>query len=272
MYSLRKFDGRTGSLGTALPDPFDMFGEKRVKFRRGGTSLIAGAPGSFKSVLALNILTKWAPGNSILYFSADSDEFTVAKRLSGILTGDSNETVEVRMQDPAWRRHYQERLSTLNNAKFVYRHLDLEVIENHLGAFEAINGCYPDVVFVDNLIDAVDDPTDWGGMIDFIKQCDILSRKKQCHVCILHHASEAWAQGNPGVPPPSSYIQGKVNQIPRLVLTTAARSTMLNIACVKNTNGPMFPNAGEYMSFSITPSLRVEPFEYAGSVNSQATL
>ena len=263
MYSLRKFAGRTGNLGTPLPDPFDIFGLSRVKFRRGGTSLIAGTPGSFKSVLALNMLTKWAAAHSMLYFSADSDEFTVAKRLSGILTDHPSETVEARINDQPWRDHYVGVLASLDNAKFVYRSLDMDVIENHLQSFEAVHGSYPDVVFVDNLIDTVDDPTDWGGMIHFIKQCDILSRETQSHVCILHHASESWSASNPGMPPPSYAIQGKVNQIPRLVLTTAAQGTMLHVACVKNTNGPQYPNANQYMSFMVQPSLRVEPFDYA---------
>lgn len=226
--------------------------------------MIAGAPGSFKSILALNMLTKWSSNHNILYFSADSDEQTVARRLSGILTDHDSQVVEAHMDDSSWRSHYQGVLASQDNAKFVFSALNPDVIEQHLAAFEALNGDYPDVVFIDNLIDAVEDPTDWGGMISFIKEMDKLSRKMSAHFCILHHASESWAQNNPGMPPPSSYIQGKVNQIPRLVLTTAAQQTMLNVACVKNTNGPMFPNAQQYMTFVVQPSLRVEPFEYAG--------
>jgi RecA-family ATPase len=262
MYSLRKFAGRTGSLGTPLPDPFDIFDQARIRFRRGGTSLIAGAPGSYKSVLALNMLTKWAETHSVLYFSADSDELTVAKRLASILTGHDTETVERRMIDPAGRDRYREVLAQLDNARFVYRSLDMEVIENHLEAFEAVHGCHPDVIFIDNLIDTVDDPTDWGGMIHFIKQCDILSRETGSHVCILHHASESWAQGHPGMPPPSWAVQGKVNQIPRLVLTVASDdSSILKLACVKNTNGPQYPMANVHHVFHVQPSLRVDPFE-----------
>src|ERR1039458_1357287 len=215
MYSLRKFGDRTGTLGTALPDPFALFGQSRVKFRRGGTSLLAGAPGAFKSTLALNMLTKWSQDHSILCFSADSDEFTVAKRLSGILTDHDSETVEARMNDQPWRDHYIGVLASQDNAKFVYRSLNPDVIEQNLAAFEAVHGSYPDVVFIDNLIDTVEDPTDWGGMISFIKQMDILSREMSAHFCILHHASESWSMNNPGLPPPSYAVQGKVNQIPR---------------------------------------------------------
>lgn len=261
MFTLRKFSGRTGNLGVPLEDPFEVFDRRRIKFRMGGTSLIAGAPGSYKSVLALNMLTQWAPQHSILYFSADSDEFTVAKRLSSILSSEDNDTVEERMQQKAWRDYYTENtLAAVDNARFVYRSLDFEVIQNHLSAFEAVNGAFPEIVFVDNLLNTVDDPTDWGGMINFIKQMDVLSRETRSHVCILHHASESWAQNNPGLPPPSWAIQGKVNQIPRLVLTLGASGHYLKIACVKNTNGPQDPQARDYMSFDINPSLRVESY------------
>lgn len=262
MYSLHKFAGRTGRLGTPLPDPYPLFDASRIRFRRGGVSLIAGTPGSYKSVFALNLVTKWAPEHSILYFSADSDEFTVAKRLSSILTDHDSETVDQRMmQDMTWRRTYQQSLEVLHNAKFVYRSLEFETIQNHIEAFESVNG-WPDVVFVDNLIDTVEDPTDWGGMINFIKQMDVLSRETGAHICILHHASEGWAEKNPGMPPPSYAVQGKVNQIPRLVLTVAAQESWMRMACVKNTNGPMDPTARRYMSWTVQPSLRVDPFEY----------
>lgn len=265
MYSLHKFAGRTGSLGVPLPDPFPMFALARIKFRRGGTSLIAGTPGSYKSVLALNMLTTWAEDHSVLYFSADSDEFTVAKRLAGIITDQETETVETRMHNSEARRQYEEPLARVQKARFVYKSLTPETIEKHLAAFEEVQGAYPDVVFIDNLIDTVDDPTDWGGMISFIKECDKMSREMQSHFCILHHASESWAQGNPGMPPPSWAVQGKVNQIPRLVLTVAAQENWLRVACVKNTNGPMDPAAHNYLSFIVQPSLRVDPFEYARS-------
>jgi RecA-family ATPase len=260
VFTLRKFGGRVGDLGKPLPDPFPIFDRNRIKFRIGGTSLIAGAPGSYKSLFALNMLTTWAQDRSVLYFSADSDEMTVARRLSSILTNESNEVVEARMDEKAWRDHYTQQLAAVDNAKFVYRSLNFETIQTHLGAFEEVHHAFPQVVFVDNLIDTVEDPTDWGGMINFIKQCDILSRETRSHVCILHHASESWAASNPGMPPPSHAVQGKVNQIPRMVLTLAAEQEWLRIACVKNTNGPMDPTARSYMSFRVEPSLRVEPF------------
>jgi hypothetical protein len=258
VYSLRRFAGRTGSLGQPLPDPFESFSFHRITFRQGATSMIAGAPGSFKSVLALNMLAHWAKaGKSALYFSADSDEFTVAKRIGGILTDEATESVELQMQKGNTERYIQA-MGALEATQFVYTQSDIEAISVNLRAFEVVYGAFPDVVFVDNLIDTVEDPTDWGGMIQCIKELDGLARETQSHICVLHHASESWAQGNPGKPPPSWAIQGKVNQIPRLVLTTAALGLALSVACVKNTNGPQDPTARIILPFLVQPSMRVD--------------
>lgn len=262
MYSLRRFSGRTGSLGKPLADPFPSFDMYRIKFRHGAVSMVAGAPGSFKSVLALNMLIEWAKsGKSGLYFSPDSDEFTVAQRVTGILTGHSTEVIET-----AWGRGetapYLAALATLDRVKFAYTQCDIDAITVHLRAFEAVYGEFPQVVFIDNLIDTVEDPTDWGGMIQVIRDLKGIARETQAHVCILHHASEEWAKGHPGMPPPSWAIQGKVSQIPNLVLTVGALGLSLKVAPVKNRTGPQDPTAGVALPFLVQPSMRVDDTGY----------
>lgn len=224
--------------------------------------MIAGAPGSFKSVLALNLLTKWSQaGKSGLYFSADSDEFTVAKRESGILTGDATEAIELELTAGRTQR-YTEALTGLTGMHFVYEQCDIEAISLHMRSFEAVHGSWPDVVWVDNLINTVDDPTDWGGMIQVLKDLDGIARETKAHVCILHHASESWDKEHPGEPPPSWAIQGKVTQIPRLVLTVAALGLSLQVACVKNTNGPQDKTARVRLPFVVQPSMRVDDISH----------
>lgn len=259
MYSLRKFAGRTGNIGQPLPGVYDTFTAENIKFRHGATSLIAGAPGSFKSVLALNLMAKWAQQDiTSLYFSMDSDEFTVAKRLSGILSGDTAEQFEKNVQNGNADR-YDADLRTLDRCSFEYRNVDIDGVTLHMKSFEAVHGAYPDVVFVDNLMNTTDDPTDWGGMIRMILDLDMLARETKSHICVLHHASESWASGHPGMPPPSWAIQGKVSQIPRLVLTVGATDLMVRLACVKNTNGPQDARAQRFQTFMVTENLRMEP-------------
>jgi hypothetical protein len=218
--------------------------------------MIAGAPGSYKSVFALNMLALWAGhGITQLYCSADSDEFTVAKRMASMLTGESTDQVEKTMAND--RAKYAGVLRHLDPARFVFTPMNIDSIDTHMRAFESMYGAFPDVVFVDNLINAVDDPTDWGGMIRLLRDLDVLAREARSHVCVLHHASEGWSMNNPGKPPPSYAIQGKVNQIPRLILTLGAEGRSLGLACVKNTNGPQSPQARDVIGFGVAPSLRV---------------
>lgn len=261
MYSIAKLASRVGRMGNPLPDPFPTFATNRVTFRRGATSMIAGQPGAFKSTLALNMLVAWASeGCSSLYFSADSDEFTVGKRLAGIITGEDSHQIERTMQNGKFERYTPEFASILRDVRFEYRILDVEGIADRVASFEHAFGAYPDCIFIDNLINYAEFATDWGAMIDFTKELDSLARECKSHIVILHHASEGFPRG---VPLPSAAIQGKVTQIPRLVLTTAADGLALMVTCVKNTNGPQHPNAAHHMNFVVEQSMRVEDLDYA---------
>ena len=270
MYRLRKFSGRVGQIGKPLPDDYKTFANNRVTFRQGATSMIAGAPGSFKSVMALNMAAFWAnQGYTGLYFSADSDEMTVSRRISGILSGDPIERVEQAMIRGD-REQYISRLASMDDVQFEYEQLDMEGITLRLRAFEAIYGAYPDVIWIDNLIDFVDSPDDWGGMLQMIKDLDALSREVKAHICILHHAKLRGGQDTRKKPdereanrPPADWeIQGRVTQIPRLALTVKEDGLTLKVACVKNTNGPQHRGADVWMDFRIQQSMRMTEETY----------
>ena len=270
MYSLTKFASRTGRLGTPLATPFTAYDIERITFRHGATSMVAGKPGAGKSIYALNKLVKWSmAGHPVMYFSADSDEFTVARRLGGIISG--TPMTEIEHMPPG---HLGEILSVdyLKYARFEYRRpghdeAPADFIADRMGAFEAVHGAFPPIVFVDNLINYAPSSTDWGSMIDFLIELDALSRETMAHICVLHHASESesWTY-DPAIgkrrlrtaadPVPRSDIQGKVSQIPRLVLTIAANGSARAVACDKNTNGPDYPDASHFMTFNVEDSLR----------------
>jgi hypothetical protein len=255
--SLAKFAARTGRIGRPLPDPYSIFSLRNVRFRHGATSMIAGKPGSFKSVFALNLLTRWArEGKTALYFSADSDEFTVAKRVASILTG-RNQMDEVEPDFLAGRiEPYVAVLKEMSNVRLEYRVMSIDDIADRLAAWEAVYGDYPDLVFVDNLINFAAHPQDWDGMGSMLIEFDGMSREMKSHFCVLHHASESW--GIASDPVPRAAIQGKLTQIPRLVLTCAANESALAVCCVKNTNGPQDPDARSPMIFQVKESLAIE--------------
>jgi KaiC/GvpD/RAD55 family RecA-like ATPase len=264
-----KFHSRTGRLGQPLDSPYQVFDFEDVKFRYGATSMIAGKPGSFKSILALNLVVRWtAMGHDVLYFSADSDEYTVARRLAGIMTGANTWDVETDFAQSKMGRYLPSLRSLDQLALWEYRSMEIEQIKERLDTYEDANGGYPDVVFIDNLINYAPSTDDWGAMRDMTNGFDMIARETKSHICILHHASEAdtyvydaaLGKSRPrrtADPVPRSAIQGKVTQIPRLVLTTASNGDQMAVACVKNTNGRQYPDADHFMQMEVHDNLRI---------------
>lgn len=264
MYRLAKFHSRTGRLGQPLDAPYPVFDLRNIRFRYGATSMIAGKPGSFKSILALNLLSRWVEqGYSALYFSADSDERTVATRIAAIGSDAPYTKVdsdfEVNVYSP-----YQAALDRLNPVLFEYRAFDdFTDIADRLNAFEAVYTTYPDIVFLDNLINYAPSTDDWGYMRDMTKMLDTLARETKSHICVLHHAGEGYGDAADLVP--RKAILGKLTQVPRVVLTTAASGQAIRVCCVKNTNGPQDPEARRPMCFEASDSLRVTD-DYRGQM------
>lgn len=257
MQSLAKAFGRSANTGRPLPEVYRSFTHSKIAFRLSATSMIAGAPGAFKSALAINLLVGWArQGCYGLYFSADADEFTTAKRVAAVLTKDTVEHVEAGLRgDQA--EDYKTVLGEVDHTRWIYKAADIDEIDRHMRAFEAVYGVFPQVVFVDNLLNMTgggEGGNEWEEARTFIKNLDVLAREAECHVCVLHHCSESeWRKG---MPPPRSAVMGKIAQFPRLMLTVApsAEGMTLNVAVVKNTNGPQDPSGDTFTGLNLDPS------------------
>lgn len=257
MLSLSKFASRSGRVGTPLPSVFPALDMRRASFRYGATSMIAGKPGSYKSALALNLLTHWVRDHRLtaLYFSADSDEGIVARRISSIVTGRAWSSVDAdftaRNTEP-----YQGVLDSMDNARFIYHAVDFNKVAEKCASFEVAYGDYPNVVFIDNLVNFAEHPQDWDGMGTMLIEFDRMAREMNSHFCILHHASEAW--GAHDTPVPSAAIQGKLTQLSRLAITTAKSGSTIFVCVVKNTNAPDDPGAQRPMAFQVSDSLAIQ--------------
>jgi hypothetical protein len=267
MYSPHKFADRIGNIGTPLPDPYKSFAFAKAAFRRGAVSMIAGTPGSFKSVLALNMTSIWASqGMTVLYFCADSEEFTVTKRLSGIITGESLDLIERRIVGGELE-HYGQVLGDAMRGRVEFEYEQMTGIEDialHVKSYEAVYGGYPDVIFLDNLIDYVSNPMAWDEMQELIGNLDALAKQVKSHVCILHHAKlkdesqvKKDDQRPSGYPPADWEIQGKLTQKPRLILTIAAASMAVKVAVVKNSLGTQTRDASTTYDFSVFSSMQM---------------
>ena len=82
------------SAGEPLPAPWPIFEQKKITFRRSSIQMIAGPPGSMKTVMMLNIVDKMGPVVPTLYHSSDSDDFTMATRVLSMKTGLTTEESE----------------------------------------------------------------------------------------------------------------------------------------------------------------------------------
>jgi hypothetical protein len=224
--------------------------------------MFAGVPGSFKSVLALNALVTWSRHDvSGMYFSADGDEFTVVRRLAGIVTGDDSDVVESAMVRKDMAK-YEAALSELGGWEFEYERFEFEELVVRVKQYEAVYGAFPDALVIDNLINFASSPFAFDEMQTFINDLDGLCKEIKCHALILHHAKLPDINPrarNPrpiGDPPRDDEIQGKMTQYPSVALTIGADNLNLRIACVKNRNGRQYRDASHSIPFVVMPNMQ----------------
>ena len=251
MLSLAKTLRQGGDRGAALPELFKSFTQHGVKFRRGELTMIAGVPGSYKTQLALALADGWKVPT--LYFSNDSDESTVARRLIARRMRVNTERVEERMaQDPKWA---SGQLSDTDHIKWNFSpNPTLPEIEEELQAFNEMYGSPPHLVVVDVLmkVNYMEDSEH----ASFSRVCDFLqsvARDYSACVTLVHHMSESVA-GNPV--PPRSALQQKVSQLPALILGMAPVpwSGDLAISVLKNRNGQQDLTGKNYFTLKANPA------------------
>ena len=80
----------------------------------------------------------------------------------------------------------------------------------------------------------------WAGLRAIMMELHDLARNTEACVLVLHHVSEASEYGDGTKPPARRAIQGKVSQLPALILTLGYDpiGKQLRVAAVKNRFGP----------------------------------
>lgn len=216
-----------------LPDLFPSLQKAGIRFRRAQVTMIAGQPNSGKSLLALFYAIK--ADRPTLYVSADTDAYTTSIRAAAVITGNQINTIEESFkQDGAVI--YTQALSSLTNLEFSFDPSPtLDDIQLMVQAYGEKYGIYPELLIVDNLMNvAALHDNEWTGMRDIMKAMHHIARETQASVFVLHHTSEA--EGDPVKPPARKAIQGKVSQLPEMIITVAMEpeNNEFRIACVKN--------------------------------------
>lgn len=220
-----------------LPDVFASLREAGIRPRRATVTMFAGTPGSMKTFMVLYMLAKM--GLPTLFFSADTDAKTITKRAAAMLTGDTQDRVEVGLRTEGGASYYSEELEKLSMIRWVfesdptYQDLVLETM-----AFAEAHGRFPEIIVVDNLMNVVGENEDeWGSMRDTTKAFKRLVRFTDAALFVLHHMAERRSDNT--VPAPRSDLQGKVSQLPEVILSLAFDGVSgLAVAPVKNRFGP----------------------------------
>ncbi len=240
---------RTSRAAAPLPDPYAALANSRyhARLRRGEVVMVAGPPGAGKSVFALVAALRLAEkGVPCLYISADSNEATMAARAAAAVTGHPVDTVAKTIEVGLWGEEYAWRLADLP-IRFEYDDTDPSIndIANGLTAFLEVWGEAPHLIILDNLMNMnTGDSNEWQGMRGAVKQLHYVARKSKSCVLVLHHTSEQESAHVESAPPRGA-IQGKVSQLPALILTVANRDGELFVGVVKNRHGPADVQARE---------------------------
>ena len=197
-------------------------------------TMIAGAPNAGKSLIALWMAVQMKVPT--LYISADTDGYTTAIRAASMITGHRTDTVEEAFASGAGQDFYGEELESVKHLQFDFAPSPtLDEIDLAIRAYGEAYGEYPHMIIVDNAMNVVSMAgDDWSGLREIAKAMHHIARETEAAVVLLHHTSEA--EGKPDLPPSRKAIQGKIAQLPEMILTVALvpHSGEFRIACVKN--------------------------------------
>jgi replicative DNA helicase len=229
---------RSNLLAPPLPVTNQVLNSAGVTLRQGQFSLLASAPRVGKSVFATNLAIR-TPVPSV-FFSADSDEWTVRSRAASILTGMNLEAIEKQLVDETWDEYMSGVLHKADHVDWCYRSdIDMEFICQRVDAYREIMGDYPKLMVIDNLGNAIGDaPDEMAELRRICRDLQALARGTRAHIMGLHHVTGAKEDGFK--PIGLGDLIGKIGKIPEVVLGMCFApgvQNQVNLTVPKNRGG-----------------------------------
>lgn len=218
--ALLSAERRSVELAAPLQIHNHIFDQNRIVLRRGQFTLLCAAPGVGKSLLARNIAAKSGEVRT-LYFSADSDEYTVRTSVLGSLTGQRLEEVEYHLaNDPEgkWGEYYRGVLGRADVVEWVFSpNINLDYILLKLQAYAEIYGDYPDLTIIDNIGDMVtEEDEEYAELRRICRELKRVGRRCETHILGLCHALGAYENGSK--PIDLGAVLGKLGKVPENVV------------------------------------------------------
>ena len=230
-----------------LPDPIPYLAQSKYKvgFNRSQLVMFAGPPGGGKTTVALIMALRM--NIPTLYVSADSDEVTMAARAASAITGHEYSAIRTTQAMGMFGETYGNALARLP-IRFMFDPSEpsMEDVAHAISAYVDVFGIPPELIVIDNLMNMRHDEggagNEWQGMRQTIKSLHWLARKTKACVWVLHHTSEQ-SDSYITKAPPRPAIQGKLTQLPELVVTLANDNGVMWFGIVKYRHGPSDPMA-----------------------------
>lgn len=223
----------TGTLSPPLPAVNEYLSRSGVALRRSQFSLWAAAPGVGKTITANNLaLFMKVP---TLYFSADSDEWTVRQRACSILTMRELAQVEKDLLSGDWP--YDRWLAKADHIDWCYAtDIDPEFIGLRIKAYAEPRGVYPHLIVVDNLGNTVENQGDeYAELRAVCRDLQRVARLTKAHVMGLHHVVGPKESGTQ--PIDQGDLLGKLAKIPEQVFGLHMEHDKLVVNVAKNRGG-----------------------------------
>ena len=249
MKTLSRVVQKSAPENRSLPTVFQAWTQAGIRPRRGNVTMIYATAASLKSMLAMYYVARM--GLPTLVFSADTDEYETTKRAAAMVTGRTQAEVE-RDWSNGDRDEYMGMLEQLNIRWVFESDPTYSDIELETAAYAEVFGAFPEVIVVDNLMNVTpENENEWAGMRETSKVLKRLVRITDAAVLVLHHASET--EKDSTTPPARSRIQGKVSQLPEVILSIARNNDELRVAAVKNRYGPGDASGENYVTLYTSP-------------------
>ena len=218
--ALRKA-GTSGKHLPRVPALAELYG-RGVDLRQSQLVMVTGRPGAGKTFFAQWLVSEMAkddcPG---IYFFLDGTPFTAAVRQAAWATGDTTGSIAAALEGPG-AAYYEDALADLGqDISFVFdRRPELPAIQAEVDAYVELWDRYPAWIVVDNLLNVDGCFEDHHVQKDVLAEFQSLAFTTGACVIVLHHASEAGVKDY-SKPPRVGDTDGKVTQLPELVLTVA---------------------------------------------------
>lgn len=223
--------------------------------RRGQLTLIAGGPGTGKSLFAHDLIQRGDNMGSTtpaLYFSADSDSGVMFKRATAIATGYQMTDIERLMDDGDLAGLEQAVQSTTSHIRLDFRSqvTDQEMLDE-IDAYAEVWGRYPEVIVMDNLSNLVVEgaESEFHGLQENCFFLHDIARDTNASVITLHHVSGEFEGATR--PIPLSGIRGKVSKTPEVIFTLVRDGNTMNVSIVKNRNGRAFADGSNAIQIPV---------------------